>query len=75
MKKLLALFLVTLSPVVWAASLNIYAASSMTNAVDELANEFTKKTGVQVVRVYGGSSSMARQIYQGAPLMCLYQPM
>ncbi|MFC5079808.1 Molybdate-binding periplasmic protein precursor [Vibrio thalassae] len=67
MKKLLALFLVTLSPIAWAASLNIYAASSMTNAVDELANEFTKKTGVQVVRVYGGSSSMARHIYQGAP--------
>ncbi|MCY9853803.1 molybdate ABC transporter substrate-binding protein [Vibrio mediterranei] len=67
MKKLLILLFVTLSPETLAATLNIYAASSMTNAVDELASEFNQQSNVDVVKIYGGSSSIARQIYQGAP--------
>lgn len=48
--------------------LRIYAASSMTNAVNELVSEFEKKSQVSVTTVYAGTSSLARQIHQGAPV-------
>lgn len=48
--------------------LRIYAASSMTNAVNELVSEFEKQSQVPVTTVYAGTSSLARQIHQGAPV-------
>ncbi|HCH1719744.1 TPA: molybdate ABC transporter substrate-binding protein [Vibrio parahaemolyticus] len=50
-----------------ATDLKVYAASSMTNAIDEIAQDFTEKYDVTVTPVYGGSSSIARQIINGAP--------
>lgn len=50
-----------------ADGIKVYAAASMTNVVDELALEYKKLTGTSVVSVYAGSSSLARQIIQGAP--------
>ncbi|MGR5236047.1 molybdate ABC transporter substrate-binding protein [Vibrio alfacsensis] len=47
--------------------LKVYAASSMTNAIDEIAQDFEKKYNVSVTPVYGGSASIARQILSGAP--------
>ncbi|MFW1137354.1 molybdate ABC transporter substrate-binding protein [Vibrio parahaemolyticus] len=50
-----------------ATELKVYAASSMTNAIDEIAQDFKEKYDVTVTPVYGGSSSIARQIINGAP--------
>ncbi len=47
--------------------LKVYAASSMTNAIDEIAHNYQDKYDVTVTPVYGGSSSIARQIMNGAP--------
>jgi len=49
------------------SDLKVYAASSTTNAIDELSQRFEKKYAVSVTPVYGGSSSIARQILNGAP--------
>ncbi|CAE6943730.1 Molybdenum ABC transporter [Vibrio sp. B1FLJ16] len=60
--------LLTMSFAVSAASdLKVYAASSMTNAIDEIAQNFQDKHNVTVTPVYGGSPSIARQIMNGAP--------
>ncbi|MFM2586804.1 molybdate ABC transporter substrate-binding protein [Vibrio sp. TBV020] len=48
--------------------LRIYAASSMTNAVDEMVEIFEQSHRVKVTTVYGGTSSLARQVEQGAPV-------
>ncbi|HHF3022501.1 TPA: molybdate ABC transporter substrate-binding protein [Vibrio diabolicus] len=50
-----------------ATNLKVYAASSMTNAIDEIAQKFEEKYDVSITPVYGGSSSIARQIINGAP--------
>ncbi len=50
-----------------ASNLKVYAASSMTNAIDEIVHDFQKKYNITVTPVYGGSSSIARQIMSGAP--------
>lgn len=47
--------------------LRVYAASSMTNAVNELVDVYERNNKVKVTTVYGGTSSLARQIEQGAP--------
>ncbi|MCL9776319.1 molybdate ABC transporter substrate-binding protein [Vibrio methylphosphonaticus] len=66
-RHLTVLFIVTLSPFVWADKLTVYAASSMTNAINALAQSYTQQSGVDVTTVFGGSASLARQVYQGAP--------
>jgi len=48
--------------------LRIYAASSMTNAVNELVDVYESKSQVKITTVYGGTSSLARQVEQGAPV-------
>ena len=50
-----------------AADLKVYAASSITNAINEISENFSGKFDVTVTPVYGGSSSIARQIMNGAP--------
>lgn len=72
MRTAIRLFLVTLSQVVFlqptiAKPLTVFAASSMTNAVNELAQTFEQDYGVKVRAVYAGSSSLARQIQSEAP--------
>ncbi|WP_068718166.1 molybdate ABC transporter substrate-binding protein [Vibrio tritonius] len=48
--------------------IHVYAASSMTNAMNDLAAAYEKThSDVSVVTVYAGSSSLARQIESGAP--------
>ncbi|MGF1753604.1 molybdate ABC transporter substrate-binding protein [Vibrio makurazakiensis] len=69
MKKLCTLLLASLSLVANAEdTLRVYAASSMTNAITELSNSYTEAQGVNIVTVFGGSSSLARQIERGAPV-------
>ncbi|MFA0112751.1 molybdate ABC transporter substrate-binding protein [Vibrio sp. 10N.261.46.E11] len=50
-----------------AEKLRVYAASSMTNAVNLLVGEFEKDHSVDVIPVYASTSSLVRQIERGAP--------
>ena len=48
-------------------SLTVFAAASMKNALDDVDTAYTAKTGVQVKASYAASSTLAKQIEQGAP--------
>ena len=48
-------------------TLTVFAAASMKNALDDIAAAFTAKTGVKVSASYAASSTLAKQIEQGAP--------
>jgi len=45
----------------------VYAASSLTGAITKATQNFMLATGLNVVPVFGASSTLARQITQGAP--------
>jgi len=48
-------------------SLVVFAAASMKNALDDIDTAFTARTGVKVAASYAASSTLAKQIEQGAP--------
>lgn len=48
-------------------TLRVYAASSMTNAVTSLVEEFKQQYQLDIMTVFGATSSLARQIEHGAP--------
>jgi molybdate transport system substrate-binding protein len=48
-------------------SLTAFAAASMKNALDDVDAAYTAKTGVKVAASYAASSTLAKQIEQGAP--------
>src|SRR6516225_8052124 len=48
-------------------TITVFAAASLTNALDDVDAAFTKQTGIKVVVSYGASSALAKQIEQGAP--------
>jgi molybdate transport system substrate-binding protein len=48
-------------------TLTVFAAASMKNALDDVNAEYTKKTGIKVVTSYAASSTLMKQIEQGAP--------
>lgn len=67
-KRLLALVLACTAFQVSAQDpIKVYAASSMTNVVNELISEFEKNNDVEVTPVYASTSSLVRQIERGAP--------
>lgn len=45
----------------------LYAASSLTNVINELVEHYEESHDVDIVPVYAGSSALARQIEHGAP--------
>src|SRR5205085_2713111 len=47
--------------------LTVFAAASMKNALDDIDAAFTAKTGIKVNASYAASSTLAKQIEQGAP--------
>src|SRR5580704_8568354 len=49
------------------ASLTVFAAASMKNALDDADVAFTKATGVKVVAIYAATSALVKQIEQHAP--------
>ena len=64
----LAIALFVLSPAAFAKTKTyIYAASSLTGTITKAARDFNAKTGLSVIPVFGASSTLARQIIQGAP--------
>ncbi len=46
----------------------VFAAASLQSALNAVASEWGKETGKRVVLSFGGSSALARQIEQGAPV-------
>ena len=48
-------------------SLTVFAAASMKNALDDVDAAYTAKTGIKVSASYAASSTLAKQIEQGAP--------
>src|SRR5262245_16979735 len=50
-----------------AADVTVFAAASMKNALDAVDASFTKATSKSVVVSYAASSTLAKQIEQGAP--------
>ncbi|MEX6002967.1 molybdate ABC transporter substrate-binding protein [Providencia vermicola] len=68
--KLLAGATITLSMAshsVAAEKITVFAAASLTNAMNEISEQFQKESKVEVVSSYASSSTLARQIEQGAP--------
>jgi molybdate transport system substrate-binding protein len=48
-------------------TLVVFAAASMKNALDDIDAAYTAKTGVKVSASYAASSTLAKQLEQGAP--------
>lgn len=64
----LAMAIVTLATATLdAASINVFAAASLTESLKEIAAGYEAKTGDKVVFNFGASSFLARQIEEGAP--------
>lgn len=49
------------------ATLNVFAAASLTDSLKEIGTAYEKETGDKVVFNFGASSLLARQIEEGAP--------
>ncbi|PSU35917.1 molybdate ABC transporter substrate-binding protein [Photobacterium lutimaris] len=50
-----------------AEKVTVFAASSLTNAMNEVVSAYERKTGEKPTVSYASSSALARQIAQGAP--------
>ena len=48
-------------------SITVFAAASLKNALDEVDSLFSKQSGIKIVASYAASSSLMKQIEQGAP--------
>lgn len=55
------------SHTVAAEKITVFAAASLTNAMNEISEQYQKENKVEVVSSYASSSTLARQIEQGAP--------
>jgi molybdate transport system substrate-binding protein len=66
---LAAAFLGLATGPVWAQTrdVTVFAAASLKNALDAIADGFRRQTGKRVVISYAASPALARQIEQGAP--------
>ncbi len=55
------------TPTLGAATVNVFAAASLTDSLKEIAAAYEKQTGDKIVFNFGASSFLARQIEEGAP--------
>lgn len=63
-----ALFAASIFQTVSAAEkITVFAAASLTNALQEISADYQKKTGNEILTSFASSSTLARQIEQGAP--------
>ena len=66
---LLAVVMLAIAQTAMAAEkITIFAAASLTNALQDIDAAYTKKTGTKVVESFASSSTLARQIGAGAPV-------
>ena len=63
----LAISVFAARPAIAEDTLTVFAAASLKNALDDINTEFGKASGVKVVASYAASSTLAKQIEQGAP--------
>src|SRR6476620_11510526 len=61
------LILLTLVISVRAAEVTVFAAASLTDSLKEIATVYEKKSGDKIIFNFGASSTLARQIEEGAP--------
>lgn len=57
-----------------AEKITVFAAASLTNALQDIATEYQKGKDVEVVSSFASSSTLARQIEQGHLRICLSLP-
>ncbi len=50
-----------------APEIIVAAAANLTDAFQELSQQFTKRNGIKVVLSFGGTADLAKQIENGAP--------
>src|SRR5579884_4068815 len=50
-----------------AADVTVFAAASLTDSLKQIAARYEKETGNKIVLNFGASSTLARQIKEGAP--------
>lgn len=50
-----------------ADNITVFAAASLTNAMQDIASQYQKEKGIMVVSSFASSSTLARQLEQGAP--------
>jgi molybdate transport system substrate-binding protein len=55
------------APALAADKVVVFAAASLTNAFEDIAAIYAKQTGVRIVNSFASSSTLARQIENGAP--------
>ena len=65
--QLVALLILGHTSHVTAATINVFAAASLTESLKEIATSYEKQTADKVVFNLGASSFLARQIEEGAP--------
>ncbi|MGF1760782.1 molybdate ABC transporter substrate-binding protein [Photobacterium sagamiensis] len=58
---------ISIAPSYAAEKITVFAASSLTNAITEVAELYRDKTGIRTRLSFASSSTLARQIAQGAP--------
>ncbi|WP_282157465.1 molybdate ABC transporter substrate-binding protein [Shimia thalassica] len=63
----LVIFLLCLGNIANAASLTVFAAASLKEALEDVADRYQTQSGTKVVLSFAGSSILARQIELGAP--------
>ncbi|WP_145345697.1 molybdate ABC transporter substrate-binding protein [Roseibium hamelinense] len=56
-----------ISPAAAQDRLTVFAAASLTNALEAIGTAFEEETGMQVLFSFAGTSALARQIEAGAP--------
>ncbi|MEI8592922.1 molybdate ABC transporter substrate-binding protein [Photobacterium sp. Hal280] len=64
---LFSLCLLTMHQAIAQDKVLVFAASSLTNALNELAESYEQTSGNEIVLSFASSSTLARQLAQGAP--------
>ena len=67
MSRITLFFVLLFSSLSASANVTVYAASSLTNVMNDIVDAYQDETGERVRVSYAGSSSLARQIANGAP--------
>jgi molybdate transport system substrate-binding protein len=67
MRRLIPLAVLFLVASAVHAQVNVFAAVSLTDALNEIASDYERRTGADIVFHFGASSMLARQIERGAP--------
>jgi len=67
LKSLAACLTLFTSVSLFAAEVTVFAAASLTDSLEEVAAAYEKQSGDKIVFNFGASSTLARQIEEGAP--------